>query len=125
MASTVAGVSASAARLAPTAAAPPKKALSFSVRMLIDQRPRMSWRVASTGPATPSNIAKSLSESIEDAQEICAGDPVSGECIAAWDEVEELSAAASHARAKSKTTDPLEEYCKDNPETDECRTYDD
>ncbi|KAL0435978.1 UNVERIFIED_CONTAM: Calvin cycle protein CP12-1, chloroplastic [Sesamum radiatum] len=51
-------------------------------------------------------------------------DPVSGECAAAWDEVEELSAAASHARDKQKESDPLENYCKENPETDECRTYD-
>jgi hypothetical protein len=36
-----------------------------------------------------------------------------------------LSAAASHAKDKKKGSDPLEEYCKDNPETDECRTYED
>ncbi|RVW68238.1 Calvin cycle protein CP12-2, chloroplastic [Vitis vinifera] len=49
----------------------------------------------------------------------------SGECVAAWDEVEELSAAASHARDKKKESDPLETYCKDNPEDEECRTYED
>uniref|UniRef100_R7W0K0 Uncharacterized protein n=1 Tax=Aegilops tauschii TaxID=37682 RepID=R7W0K0_AEGTA len=39
--------------------------------------------------------------------------------------VEELSAAASHARDRKKEhSDPLEEFCEDNPETDECRTYD-
>ena len=39
--------------------------------------------------------------------------------------MEELSAAASHARDKLKeTSDPLEAYGKDNPETNECRTYD-
>ncbi|CAA6662002.1 unnamed protein product [Spirodela intermedia] len=82
-------------------------------------------RLAATGPATPPEISEKVQESIEKAMETCAGDPVSGECIAAWDEVEELSAAASHAREKAKATDPLEEYCKDNPETDECRTYED
>lgn len=81
--------------------------------------------VAATGPATPPEISEKVQESIEKAMETCAGDPVSGECIAAWDEVEELSAAASHARDKAKTSDPLEEFCKDNPETDECRTYED
>ncbi|RWR97953.1 calvin cycle protein CP12-1, chloroplastic [Cinnamomum micranthum f. kanehirae] len=40
------------------------------------------------------------------------------------DEVEEVSAAASHARQRLKELDPLENYCKDNPETDECKTYD-
>ncbi|XP_078160545.1 CP12 domain-containing protein 1 [Carex rostrata] len=75
--------------------------------------------------STPSEIAKKVSESIKQAEETCADNPSAGECVAAWDEVEELSAAASHARDKNKTKDPLEEYCKDNPETDECRTYED
>ncbi|KAL1216207.1 Calvin cycle protein CP12-2 [Cardamine amara subsp. amara] len=77
--------------------------------------------------ATPEGgISDVVEKSIKEAQETCAGDPVSGECVAAWDEVEELSAAASHARDKKKAggSDPLEEYCKDNPETNECRTYD-
>ncbi|OVA16764.1 protein of unknown function CP12 [Macleaya cordata] len=73
--------------------------------------------------ATP-DISNQVSESIKNAEEVCAGDPVSGECVAAWDEVEEVSAAASDARLKKKESDPLENYCKDNPETDECRTYD-
>ncbi|XP_020276639.1 calvin cycle protein CP12-2, chloroplastic-like [Asparagus officinalis] len=74
---------------------------------------------------TPSGISGKVEESIEKAKEACAGDNESGECAAAWDEVEELSAAASHARDKAKDSDPLEAYCKDNPETDECRTYED
>lgn len=71
-------------------------------------------------------ISDKVEKSIQEAKETCADDPVSGECVAAWDEVEELSAAASHARDKKKAggSDPLEEYCSDNPETDECRTYD-
>ena len=76
------------------------------------------------GPSTPPGISDKMSESIKDAQEACSEDSASGECAAAWDEVEELSAAASHARDKLKDSDPLETYCKDNPETDECRTYD-
>lgn len=75
--------------------------------------------------STPQEIANKVSESIKEAEEKCAEDPKAGECVAAWDEVEELSAAASHARDKNKGKDPLEEYCKDNPETDECRTYED
>ncbi|CAE6080561.1 unnamed protein product [Arabidopsis arenosa] len=76
--------------------------------------------------APEGGISDVVEKSIKEAQETCAGDPVSGECVAAWDEVEELSAAASHARDKKKAdgSDPLEEYCKDNPETNECRTYD-
>ena len=80
---------------------------------------------AASSPSTPPELAQKVSESIKLAEETCAGDPEGGECVAAWDEVEELSAAASHARDRKKDSDPLEEYCKDNPETDECRTYED
>jgi CP12 domain len=70
-------------------------------------------------------MSEKVSESIKQAEEKCAEtNQQSGECAAAWDEVEELSAAASHARDKLKGSDPLENYCKENPETDECRTYD-
>ncbi|KAK9076540.1 hypothetical protein SSX86_004874 [Deinandra increscens subsp. villosa] len=75
--------------------------------------------------AAPEGLSDKIAASIESAKESCADDPASGECVAAWDEVEELSAASSHARDKAKDTDPLETYCKDNPATDECRTYED
>ncbi|XP_011041206.1 PREDICTED: calvin cycle protein CP12-2, chloroplastic [Populus euphratica] len=75
--------------------------------------------------AAPEGISEKVEKSIKEAEEACSGDTASGECAAAWDEVEELSAAASHAKDKKKGSDPLEEYCKDNPETDECRTYED
>lgn len=76
--------------------------------------------------AAPDSLEDKVEESIKSAEEACSGDPASGECVAAWDEVEELSAAASHARDRKKasSSDPLENYCKDNPEADECRTYD-
>ncbi|XP_031121482.1 calvin cycle protein CP12-1, chloroplastic-like [Ipomoea triloba] len=74
--------------------------------------------------AAPDSLSEKVADSVKNAEETCAGDPTSGECVAAWDEVEELSAAASHARDKKKDSDPLEEFCKDNPESEECRTYD-
>ncbi|KAK4441832.1 Calvin cycle protein CP12-1, chloroplastic [Sesamum alatum] len=74
--------------------------------------------------AVPDQLSDKVEESIKSAQEACSENPVSGECAAAWDEVEELSAAASDAKDKNTDSDPLENYCKDNPETDECRTYD-
>ncbi|CAN6994094.1 hypothetical protein IGI04_017292 [Brassica rapa subsp. trilocularis] len=82
--------------------------------------------VMSVKATSEGEISDKVEKSIQEAKETCADDPVSGECVAAWDEVEELSAAASHARDKKKAggSDPLEEYCSDNPETDECRTYD-
>ena len=67
-----------------------------------------------------------VSQSIEDAQKTCEEDPTSAPCAAAWDDVEELAAEAAHQRAKKKTSgDPLEAYCAENPETDECRVYED
>ena len=49
----------------------------------------------------------------------------SKEAAMAWDVVEELEAEASHLKAKNKPRDPLEEYCEDTPEADECRVYED
>ncbi|XP_054802869.1 calvin cycle protein CP12-1, chloroplastic-like [Prosopis cineraria] len=85
-----------------------------------------SGRMVAVRPlrAAPDRISEKVEESIKKAEETCSDNPASGECVAAWDEVEELSAAASHARDRKKEADPLENYCQDNPETDECRTYD-
>eukprot|EP00252_Welwitschia_mirabilis_P020911 TRINITY_DN522_c0_g1_i1.p1 TRINITY_DN522_c0_g1~~TRINITY_DN522_c0_g1_i1.p1 ORF type:complete len:142 (-),score=5.49 TRINITY_DN522_c0_g1_i1:433-858(-) len=86
------------------------------------------WRrkgfVATATEPSKDRMSGVVEESIKKAEEACAGDEKSGECAAAWDEVEEVSAAASDLRNKDKSEDPLENFCKDNPETDECRTYD-
>lgn len=44
---------------------------------------------------------------------------------AAWDTVEELSAAASHAKDNKVVEDPLEKFCEEDPSADECRVYED
>ncbi|CAN0885389.1 Calvin cycle protein CP12-1, chloroplastic [Linum grandiflorum] len=88
------------------------------------KKQQQSQRMVVMSRAVPDKIEDKVEESIKAAEETCGEDPASGECVAAWDEVEELSAAASHARDKKKGSDPLEAYCQDNPETDECRTYD-
>ncbi|CAN6467910.1 unnamed protein product [Victoria cruziana] len=97
--------------------------VNFPLRM---RARRLALHVRATPPPQQS-ISDAVQESIKQAQETCAEDPASGECVAAWDEVEELSAAASDVRQKQKeiAADPLEAYCKDNPETEECRTYED
>lgn len=102
------------------------QSISFSQLSSPWKRPRAAGRIHHLRPvaAAPDQISQKVEESIKSAQAACSDDPVSGECAAAWDEVEELSAAASHARDKNKDSDPLETYCKDNPETNECRTYD-
>jgi len=48
----------------------------------------------------------------------------SKEAAVAWDTVEELEAEASHQKSAEVKKDPLEAYCEDAPEADECRTYD-
>ncbi|KAM0854629.1 hypothetical protein ACQ4PT_050307 [Festuca glaucescens] len=108
----------------PSATLPSRQNLvSFAARSVRAHGRRL---VAVAGSAsTPPELAKKVTVSIKQAEETCAGDPVSGECVAAWDEVEELSAAASHARDRNKDSDPLDEFCEDNPAADECRTYED
>eukprot|EP00275_Glaucocystis_incrassata_P000271 EC118516.1.p2 GENE.EC118516.1~~EC118516.1.p2 ORF type:complete len:139 (+),score=34.04 EC118516.1:54-470(+) len=49
----------------------------------------------------------------------------SKEAAAAWDAVGELEAEASHQKAAAPKKDPLDKFCEDNPEADECRIYDD
>lgn len=73
-------------------------------------------------------MVEKIKQSISSAQEVCEGNETSEECVVAWDEVEELSAAASHKRTATTSSgfkDPLDKYCEDNPETDECRVYED
>ncbi|EOA28136.1 hypothetical protein CARUB_v10024325mg [Capsella rubella] len=104
----------------------PTARVSAPVRLNYPWRFGSMNRMVVVNATSEGGISDKVEKSIQEAKETCADDPVSGECVAAWDEVEELSAAASHARDKKKAgvSDPLEEYCNDNPETDECRTYD-
>ncbi|MFS7971376.1 putative calvin cycle protein CP12 [Helianthus anomalus] len=53
-------------------------------------------------------MSDKLASRIANAQESCADDPKSGECVVAWHEMEELSAASSHAWDKAKDSDRLE-----------------
>ncbi|KAK8354726.1 hypothetical protein V6Z11_A05G238900 [Gossypium hirsutum] len=74
---------------------------------------------------------KQLNEMIEkkvtEAKQVCEGDETSDECKVAWDEVEEVSQdkAALRLRLEVEKKDPLESFCLENPETEECRVYDD
>jgi CP12 domain len=61
---------------------------------------------------------------IDNAKETCESGST-GECAAAWDEVEELSADVAHKKLNKGSSDPLEQYCDENPEADECRVYED
>ncbi|XP_031501782.1 calvin cycle protein CP12-3, chloroplastic [Nymphaea colorata] len=66
-----------------------------------------------------------IEKKVMEATEVCEGNAESDECKVAWDEVEEVSQAKADLRTKMEKEDPLESYCKENPETDECRIYED
>lgn len=71
-------------------------------------------------------LTEMIEKKVKEAKEVCGEDARSDECKVAWDEVEEVSQAKAHLRLKLQLNeDPLEPYCQDNPETDECRTYED
>ena len=62
----------------------------------------------------------------EEARAVCAAKgATSAECAAAWDEVEELQAAAADKRQSEKKPSSLEAYCAENPDAQECRIYED
>ena len=62
----------------------------------------------------------------EEARAVCkAKGDTSPECAAAWDAVEELQMAAADQRKKKQAKPSLEQYCKDNPDAEECRIYED
>eukprot|EP01025_Chloroclados_australasicus_P019261 TRINITY_DN2047_c0_g1_i1.p2 TRINITY_DN2047_c0_g1~~TRINITY_DN2047_c0_g1_i1.p2 ORF type:complete len:119 (-),score=14.04 TRINITY_DN2047_c0_g1_i1:250-606(-) len=65
-----------------------------------------------------------IETAIKQAEEACESGSTE-ECATSWDTVEELSAAAADKKLQGGSKDPLEEFCKDNPETDECRVYED
>ncbi|KAJ7973055.1 Calvin cycle protein cp12 chloroplastic-like [Quillaja saponaria] len=110
---TIAGVSLSTPRVLAKASDSQQKVNTVRFPSLLNQKwPVGSGRMVSFRPmrAAPERISERVEKSIKEAEEACSGDPASGECVAAWDEVEELSAAASHARDKEKESDPLEKY---------------
>lgn len=74
---------------------------------------------------TKTNIHEQIQEQLVEARELCDIKGVnSAECAAAFDALEELQAEASHQREVKPETF-FEKYCKDHPEADECRIYDD
>lgn len=85
-----------------------------------------------SNPSNPSNpttnkppqVQQVLEQTIKEAEETCAGGTTT-ECASAFDAVEEVSAALAHKQAAAKASDPLEVFCDDNPDADECRIYDD
>ncbi|CAM8975000.1 unnamed protein product [Rhodiola kirilowii] len=70
-------------------------------------------------------LTEMIEEKVVQAREVCEGDATSVECRVAWDEVEEVSTAKADLRERIEKEDPLEYFCVENPETDECSIYED
>lgn len=73
-------------------------------------------------------LAEMIEQKVLEAKEACAGGQGSDECKVAWDEVEELSKAKANLRRRLAESgrDPLESFCQENPDKDECSVvYDD
>jgi CP12 domain len=69
-------------------------------------------------------IDNKIEEERDNARTVCdLSGAASKECAAAWDAVEELQAEASHQR-QTKPKTPFEKFCDENPDSDECRIYD-
>ncbi|CAN4123144.1 unnamed protein product [Withania somnifera] len=104
-----------------------------SVTRLISTRKGMQKVMMSSGAPKykgtqmrEKQLTEMIEKKVKEAKEVCGEDARSDECKVAWDEVEEVSQAKAHLRIKLQLNeDPLEPYCQDNPETEECRTYED
>ena len=73
-----------------------------------------------------SDIQEQIQKERETAREVCSTEgATSGECAAAWDTVEELSAEAAHQKQNAPAKNSLEKYCDENPDALECRVYED
>ncbi|KAK4421854.1 Calvin cycle protein CP12-3, chloroplastic [Sesamum alatum] len=72
-------------------------------------------------------LTEMIEQKVEEAKQVCREDETSDECKVAWDEVEEISQAKADLRLKIHhlQQDPLAHFCQENPETDECRIYED
>ncbi|KAK5846539.1 hypothetical protein PVK06_002831 [Gossypium arboreum] len=73
------------------------------------------------------HLMNAKEKKMTEAKQVCEGDETSDECKVAWDEVEKVSQAKADLRLRLEVEkkDPLEFFCLKNPETEECRVYDD
>lgn len=112
------------ASFAVTSARPAVAARAPVARAVRARAPLAARPVRSARFVVRAEPESAIEAAIKEAQEACEGDN-KGECAAAWDNVEELSAEASHKKAKEASKDPLETFCESAPDADECRVYED
>ncbi|KAL6763466.1 CP12 domain-containing protein [Haematococcus lacustris] len=83
-------------------------------------------RPAVVARATPTkDLDAKVEEALKEADETCESKgTTSKDCEVAWDQAEELLAAKAHKKAAEKAnSDPLEQYCNEDPDADECRVH--
>jgi len=98
---------------------------SFTSRSQLRSRTQLRSRIVSmAAPKMTAEEKSAIETAIDAAKETCESG-TAGACATAWDEVEELSASAADKKQAKSTSDPLDAYCDDNPEADECRVYED
>ncbi|XP_039022230.1 calvin cycle protein CP12-3, chloroplastic-like [Hibiscus syriacus] len=115
----------------PTSSVSPNPKLSFA-SFHCDSKKRVSRMAVKAAKYKGTQMReKKLTELIEkkvlEAKQVCEGDGTSDECKVAWDEVEEVSQAKADLRLRLQIEkkDPLESFCQENPDTEECRIYED
>jgi hypothetical protein len=69
------------------------------------------------------SLKKELNNTWDDIKHICKEMPNSRACVAAWDKYWDLE-QAYYKKVESEEKDPLEIFCQENPDADECRLYD-
>lgn len=104
--------------------------MALCLRTVPSVRPAAARPVAKLAVVRPVVVCRAdqaknaVEAAIKDAEAACA-DGKASDCAAAWDVVEEVSAAAADKKAVEKeNSDPLEQYCAEDPAADECRVYD-
>lgn len=82
----------------------------------------LARRIVSRRAMVPNNDARQvLKDAIQMATYLCRQeDTTEIECILAWDTVDEIGRGIS----KYEDVDPLEAYCAQHQDADECRVYD-
>ena len=82
-----------------------------------------SARIVRCHTASPTDAKQVLHDAIQTAEYVCADAPLDEiECAIAWDNVDEIRRGV-YLREEA-LADPLEAFCVENEDADECRIFD-
>eukprot|EP00199_Chlamydomonas_sp_CCMP681_P004800 CAMPEP_0119106476 /NCGR_PEP_ID=MMETSP1180-20130426/4420_1 /TAXON_ID=3052 ORGANISM="Chlamydomonas cf sp, Strain CCMP681" /NCGR_SAMPLE_ID=MMETSP1180 /ASSEMBLY_ACC=CAM_ASM_000741 /LENGTH=118 /DNA_ID=CAMNT_0007091819 /DNA_START=27 /DNA_END=383 /DNA_ORIENTATION=+ len=92
-------------------------------------RVRVVTRVSGRTADQKAQTDQQVEDAIKEADETCESKGLADQdCQVAWDQAEELLSAKSKRRvqlAELAKVDPLEAYCREHEDENECRVYDD